>query len=314
MQHNAFTVRIDQGIEVPGGYVKLYHNTQYSLMLLNQRSTRCDAVVEIDGKSVGTWRIDAQGVIMIERPAHDSGKFTFYQVDTPEALQAGIDRHNPHTGLIRVTFAPEQPPSPPLQVIDDVSLESDRGVSVSSAGGTGLSGRSNQQFSKTSALTYDYSQRTIIHLRLIAQSSGPEPRPLTRDSTPVPPPISQKRTWLDYIQSGRVFLVIFDKTKDKFDDRIYTGNYQTDPMGTLKGGEIYAVRYLGSQLGFETTGYNQDARAIGTWTYNNAVLESYSVSLWGRIYTYSPEGEVFDREYGLVGHLEPHQKYWADLF
>ena len=57
-----------------------------------------------------------------------------------------------------------------------------------SAGGTGLSGKSDQQFVSTYALNYDYSQQTTIHLRLVHGDSS-EPRPLTSHSTPIPPTI-----------------------------------------------------------------------------------------------------------------------------
>ena len=57
------------------------------------------------------------------------------------------------------------------------------------AGGTGLSGQSNQKFVTVDAMELDYSQQTVIYLRLVAKKSRSQPRPLTSFSTPVPPPI-----------------------------------------------------------------------------------------------------------------------------
>jgi len=59
---------------------------------------------------------------------------------------------------------------------------------ANSAGGTGLSGHSEQEFSHVGALNYDYSQQTTIHLRLV-EGHGGDPRPLrpVMSSTPVPP-------------------------------------------------------------------------------------------------------------------------------
>jgi hypothetical protein len=57
-----------------------------------------------------------------------------------------------------------------------------------SAGGTGLSGKSYQQYGSAWAIEHDLSQQTVIHLRLVARN-GDGPRPLTSFSTPVPPPV-----------------------------------------------------------------------------------------------------------------------------
>lgn len=55
-----------------------------------------------------------------------------------------------------------------------------------SAGGTGLSGQSNQRFGTTGMIEYDYTQQTTIHLRLVAQKDD-GPRPLVARSNPKPP-------------------------------------------------------------------------------------------------------------------------------
>lgn len=227
MYLNQFSVRIPEGREVSGGYVELNHGTQYRLILRNSRSQRCDASVEVDGQHVGTWRIEKHRTITLERPVHDTGHFTFYKVGTPEASKANLDGGNPNLGLVKVTFTPEKYVEPrpltrrskhPNDVTWDASevtyrsttapamgspasyvssdeiasssvTSSELGVTTATAGGTGLSGQSGQRFIDAVYINYDYSQQTVIHLRLVCANGPDEPRPLTSYSTPVPPPV-----------------------------------------------------------------------------------------------------------------------------
>lgn len=225
MFHNDFSIRIQEGDETPGGYVELVHNTTYSLILGNKRNLRCDARVEIDGKEVGKWRIGAHETIRLERPANDTGRFTFYKVETSEARAAQLSEGSPDLGLVKVTFTPEKYIKPVRPVVtsvtyrdtfskgyvtedsfdnrpfpagmasasigdydDEPATRSFNMANTQSAGGTGLSGKSNQNFYTVAELDYDYSQETVIHLRLVAKN-GNEPRPLVSRETPVPPPV-----------------------------------------------------------------------------------------------------------------------------
>jgi len=38
-----------------GNYVPLAHRTEYKIKLSNNRSTKSDAVVYVDGENIGTW-------------------------------------------------------------------------------------------------------------------------------------------------------------------------------------------------------------------------------------------------------------------
>lgn len=194
MYLNNFSVRIPEGNEVSGGYVEMEHGKQYALVLRNSRPRRCDARVEVDGKHVGTWRIDSHSILALERPVHDDGRFTFYQVGTSEAGKAHLDPHDPNLGLIKVTFTPEREREEltAKAIYAGASAASApssyAGMPASrSAGGTGLSGHSGQRFQSVRELEYDYTQQTVIHLRLVSQSN--EPRPLTSFSSPIPPAI-----------------------------------------------------------------------------------------------------------------------------
>jgi hypothetical protein len=107
--------------------------------------------------------------------------------------------------------------------------------------------------------------------------------------------------WITHIESGKPFRVVFDKTLGKFDDTNYTGDWQTDPMGALKGGESYDVIY--NKRIFSCTGFNQAVGKNGTWFYSNANPSNSHLSLWGRIYSFDGLGLVYDSQFGLVGHL-----------
>ena len=211
MYLNDFSVRIPEGNEAPGGYVEMRHGQTYTLKLRNSRNVRCDARVEIDGKHVGTWRIRTNSGITLERPAHDTGQFTFYKLGTPEASAAQLNGGDPNLGLVRVTFMPEKvyryptawpkwpscPPYPPQTPLPfrqydwsastkSLSMPMAGSYQSRSAGGTGLSGASGQRFVDAGHIDYDYSQQTVIHLRLVCKDDH-GPRPLTSASNPVPP-------------------------------------------------------------------------------------------------------------------------------
>jgi|GEM_PF-1347914 len=108
--------------------------------------------------------------------------------------------------------------------------------------------------------------------------------------------------WIRHIQSGALFIVVFDKTAGKFDDSFYSGDWRTDPMGSLKGGETYRIRYSNGR--FTCPGYNQQKGGQMTHTDGGAKPEDGVISLWGRIYNFDASGNVWDPDYGIVGHLK----------
>ena len=178
MNLHHYTVCIPEGEENGDGYVCLQHSTQYTLELKNTDRWRCDAEVFIDGQKVGLWRINDRGSLRLERPPHDTGRFTFYQTGTREAAKAQIVA-GADTGLVKVVFKPEERimridcPAPLTRLL---------------GGGTGLSGESKQQFVNVERISYADPERFVtINLRLVA--SADEPRPLFARSTPVPPPV-----------------------------------------------------------------------------------------------------------------------------
>lgn len=172
--HN-YEVTIPEGHEAGDGYVTLAHNTQYTLRLSNHSPRLADAEVFIDGQRVGEWRVKFYSDAVIERPVHDTGRFTFFRLGSEEASAAGLRSSN-DLGLIKVVFKPRKE--------EDMLLGT---PPVLHEGGTGLSGRSQQKFSTVAALTSDPSEHVTIHLRLGAKPI--DARPLSPRSSPVPPPL-----------------------------------------------------------------------------------------------------------------------------
>ena len=180
MRLGNFSVEIPRGNYLDSGYVAMKHNTKYALRLCNFGDLHCDAEVEIDGKPVGAWRVPSNGRIVIERPVHDTGCFTFYKIGTGEAKKAELVCSE-KLGLITVLFKPEKKVDQGFSVLQMNLLR----TTARKAGGTGLSGKSEQEFRTVQPLDYDETGFVRINLRLVCETD--EPRPLTPVSTPVPP-------------------------------------------------------------------------------------------------------------------------------
>src|SRR5437588_410462 len=109
---NGFSVNIigDNVIHFKKGehnYYAVPHLSEYKIKLSNNRPTRCDAEISIDGDLVGTWRVESFDSITIERPANLNRRFIFVQERSNIAEQVGI-RSSKDNGLITVIFKPER--------------------------------------------------------------------------------------------------------------------------------------------------------------------------------------------------------------
>ena len=61
MRLSNFEVTIPQGDEQTSGHVGMKHNSKYSIRMHNGLNRRCDALVTVDGKEIGMWRVDPFG-------------------------------------------------------------------------------------------------------------------------------------------------------------------------------------------------------------------------------------------------------------
>lgn len=89
-------------------YVALSNNTEYKLLLSNDRSTDAMAEVYIEGEQVGTWLVPAKDIITIDRPANIARRFTFFRETDPRAIGAGVTPGESLNGVIRVVFYPKK--------------------------------------------------------------------------------------------------------------------------------------------------------------------------------------------------------------
>lgn len=207
MRLGVYKASIPEGAEDSEGYVVLRHGQTYSISLRNGGPERCDVRVEIDGKYQGTWRLDPFQTGKLERPSHDQGRFTFYELNSQEGESIGLDSvSKSNLGLVSITFTPEKKEYQGGRggsIERSLSKGQTFGGSLESfsegpsskgaynAGGTGLSGESRQKFDSADRITLDPSRERTIHLRLVSKKKD-SPRPLTEapKSTPIPPTVA----------------------------------------------------------------------------------------------------------------------------
>ena len=224
------SVLIPEGREHGTGHVGLVHNQVYTLRLMNHGHVRCDADVAVDGKTIGCFRLDAHREWTLERPAEDTGRFTFYRADSAEGGAVGAaEISRQERGVVSVTFRPERAYRPSqsamqprpltgqwpttrhrdiLRSCGDVEQHTSGSIGMASLGGTsptacstqtsagvtGLTGTSGQQFVNVANLDYDSSAEVTIVLRLVCEGGpvaggGPrrlEPAHGVRTATPAP--------------------------------------------------------------------------------------------------------------------------------
>lgn len=181
MNLGSYSLEIVGGAESPGGYVSLYHGKQYQICLRNRGGIACACAVSIDGKSIGRFQIGWGSEIVLERSPHDAGCFTFVEYGSPEAFQIGMALDT-NLGLIKADFYPEL-------------LPQESHILSSQAGGTALTGESEQLFESVRPLQTANTPSATIYLRLTS-GEPPKVRPLASNpalsSTPFPPLILPK--------------------------------------------------------------------------------------------------------------------------
>lgn len=152
----------------PEAEVLLRHQETYRIVIANKKDVRCDAVLSVDGAPIGTIRLGPNSSQVLERPVTANGKFTFYAFDTPDSLLAGVSRSNPDVGKIRAEFRPERIREPAPVVLQSRARPT---------GGTGLSGKSEQKFTRVEAIEYDENEVVQIVLTLALLDDTPRPLP-----------------------------------------------------------------------------------------------------------------------------------------
>lgn len=192
MKLHDFSINVVGGTERAGGYVYMDHKQQYSLRIKNCGDKRADCTIRIDGKKIGIFRIDSREEYTIERSIHDSGKLTFFKLNSKEAAVAELNLvTKDNLGLIEAEFVPETKYSyRKSKVSSQFKGLATFGVTNLSCGGTGLTGKSKQEFYNAEDIDLDRGSAVVIYLRLVCNEDN-SVRPLleNRKSTSFPTPI-----------------------------------------------------------------------------------------------------------------------------
>lgn len=123
-----YSVRVFRDNGMPANeknqYVSLVNGEKYRIRLKNQDKRDCVCKVTIDGKFMGVFFVNANQQVDLERPAHDSGRFTFYTVDSQEgqALQLSTEVKPNDLGLVEVEFTPIKPEEPVYHALPNEPL------------------------------------------------------------------------------------------------------------------------------------------------------------------------------------------------
>lgn len=201
MKVDKYALEIIPGTEDDTGYVQMQHGQVYVIRIVNDDYHQADAEVFVDGNAVGVFRLPRKSSLDLEHPSTDSGRFTFYELMSREGSAAGIRAHS-DLGVVQAHFYPEkdrefflgtQPqsePNPEREREIERMLYGDPPEDGYIAGGTGLSGASNQQFHSVSKIERDPDKHVVITLRLAGVKSAPRPLNPTVVANAVPPPLT----------------------------------------------------------------------------------------------------------------------------
>lgn len=176
MRFDQFEVSIPQAIE-KDGYCILNDKQVFTIKIGNQSNVRCNAEIKLDGKPIGTFRLNPEQRSELEHPVDSQGRFTFFKSGTLKAIVAGInDVPREKLGLLKVKFLPEK--------ISRGGENYDDGI-------VGLTGKSEQVYGKASYMNVNKDKAVTINLRIVCDSPSGSSAPLPSGprKTPVPPPL-----------------------------------------------------------------------------------------------------------------------------
>jgi hypothetical protein len=152
MKLDLYELTIPEGHEDTNGHIAMRHGQQYTLVLTNHSSERADAIISINGKEIGKWRIPALSCISLEHPANETDHFTFCHNDSQEGQSSHLNIVSPNDfGLVAAKF-----------------------ISVK---------ENDQNFNPPSFIESDESRSQVINLRLTCVDN------LQTPASQIPPPL-----------------------------------------------------------------------------------------------------------------------------
>ena len=176
MRFDKYEITIPQAVE-KDGYCILNHGQEFSIRISNHESTRCNVKIKVDGKDIGTFRLNAKQSSNLEHPVQHQHKFVFCIEGTLKGGIAGLDKIPPEDlGLIKAQFLPEK------------VEETLPGGSNFATGGTGAGSVSTQEYGCAPPMTTDIAKAVTIYLRLVGRTpSDIVPPKAGPRSTSIPP-------------------------------------------------------------------------------------------------------------------------------
>lgn len=198
MRYEEFEVSIndENGVPFPerDRRVEVPHGAHYQVFLYNHLNRRAEAELSIDGKVLGTWRLNPHTPALLKTPTTGGKMFTAFFPDSAEGVTGELYNVPKNLlGLVTVKFFPEVQKIEPMRNVSDDSTLWNQNSPVKSLGiddivyrgasrggsnaeasirskgmGTALMGDSNQHYGKVGALERDPNKIVIIHLRIVA--------------------------------------------------------------------------------------------------------------------------------------------------
>lgn len=141
--------------EIKDNKIFMDHLETYAIRLSSTFSGNSDAVVVIDGKNVGTFRVKPNSVRVLERGPKSPGKFTFIKNGSKEFFDTQLDHvKSQDLGTVKVIFYPEK------------LRRRKNSPTKPETTGTGISGNSDQTFKNVPNIVRNNRKRTEIVLHL----------------------------------------------------------------------------------------------------------------------------------------------------
>lgn len=139
---------------------KLKHNTPYKVCIVNHHEyLNADATVSINGKDVGTFRVNSDNKIVIDRPINVNRKFVFYKAGSIEGEMSASNTPSDTLGVVEVKVRMED--------------EEKRGWFDKADDGGGLVASSRQRFVVAQSIHLQYRVITIRAKIALAESEEP---------------------------------------------------------------------------------------------------------------------------------------------
>lgn len=166
MRKSDFGLKIIGGLELSSGLVVLSDGQNYSLRLINyNEELRCDAVIKIDGQSVGRFRVEAFSSITIKRSTEMDKSFVFKTLSDLDRLKFINKNKKDLLGLVEVQFIPEE-----SHLIHDdlVTLKCEFKFLD---GVTDYGTQSGQTFKEVEQIQLDYNNSVIVSAKLVSENT-----------------------------------------------------------------------------------------------------------------------------------------------